>query len=203
MYVAACPAPSLIDFDRFRCTGDATDTGNKCNAWLLTLSPSEDTLEVESHANRTLFGFPLTVEEVPDHHESFQEPDDLLISLPCLLKTWVDPVTYRVYMSASLAETKPLCIDNSNSFKQKENKTLDILKSDIHILGLKKQRAQAEVDMFSKALARVAEFEGTDDGTCSGSTTTFASLPSDTHANDCFDDSFSTSYASSNASVLL
>ncbi|KAG2090805.1 hypothetical protein BD769DRAFT_1679544 [Suillus cothurnatus] len=150
-----------------------------------------------------LFGFPLTVEEVPDHHEYFQEPDNLLISLPRLLKTWVDPVTYRMYMSASLAETKPLCIDNSNGFKQKDKKSLDVLKSDIHILGLKKQRAQAEIDMFSEALARVAEFEGTDDGTCSGSTVTFASLPSDTHDDDCFDDCFSTSYASSNASVLL
>lgn len=92
------------------------------------------------------------------------QPDNLLISLPRLLKTWVDPVTYRVYMSASLAETKPLCIDNSNGFKQKDKKSLDVLKSDIHILGLKKQRAQAEIDMFSEALARVAEFEGTDDG---------------------------------------
>ncbi|KAG1872224.1 hypothetical protein F4604DRAFT_1925836 [Suillus subluteus] len=183
VYVAACPAPSLINFECFRCTGDATDTGDKCNAWLLTLSPSEVTLEVESHANRTLFGFPLTVEEVPDHHKYFQEPDDLLISLLRLLKTWVDPVTY--------------------SSNRRRTKALDVLKSDIHILGLKKQQAQAEVDMFSEALVCVAEFEGTDDGTCSGSTATFASLPSDTYADDCFDGSFSTSYASSNASVLL
>jgi hypothetical protein len=71
VYVVACPAPSSIDFDRFRRTNDATHTGEKCHAWLRTLSPSEDTLEVESHANRTLFGFSQTL-EVPDHHEYFQ-----------------------------------------------------------------------------------------------------------------------------------
>ncbi|KAG1818908.1 hypothetical protein EV424DRAFT_1347489 [Suillus variegatus] len=43
------------------------------------------------------------------------------------------------------------------------SKTMDIFKSDMHILGLKKQRAQAKVDMFSEALARIAEFEGTND----------------------------------------
>ncbi|KAG1893327.1 uncharacterized protein F5891DRAFT_1196559 [Suillus fuscotomentosus] len=173
----------------------------KCHAWLRTLSP-EDTLEVESHANRTLFGFSQTL-EVPDHHEYFQGPNDVLISLPHLLKIWVDPVTYCAYMSASFAENKPQRIDNSDGFTLKENKTLDVLKSNIHILGLKKQRAQAEVDMFSEALARVAEFKGTDDGTCSGSTVMFASLPSDTLPDDWLDDCFSTSYTSLNASVLL
>ncbi|KAG2097516.1 uncharacterized protein F5147DRAFT_656323 [Suillus discolor] len=118
-------------------------------------------------------------------------------------RTWVDPVTYRAYMSTTFAENKPQHIDNSDGFTPKENKTPDVLKSDIHILGLKKQQAQAEVNMFSKALAWVAEFEGTDDGTCSGSTVTFSSLPSDTLADDWLDDCFSTSYTSSNASVLL
>jgi hypothetical protein len=97
-------------------------------------------------------------------HSDAMQPDDVLISLPRLLKTWVDPVTYRAYMSVTFAENKPQRIDNSDGFTPKENKTLDVLKSDIHILGLKKQRAQAEVDMFSEALAWVAEFEGTDDG---------------------------------------
>jgi hypothetical protein len=38
---------------------------------------------------------------------------------------------------------------------------------------LKKQCAQAEVDMFSEALARIAEFEGTDDGRHASHTSLF------------------------------
>lgn len=50
---------------------------------------------------------------------------------------------------------------------------MDIFKSDMHILGLKKQRAQAKVDMFSEALARIAEFEGTNDGGHASHTSVF------------------------------
>jgi hypothetical protein len=61
-----------------------------------------------------------------------------------------------------LAESKPSC--NNDGFQTKERKSLVVLKSDIHILGLKKQRAQVEVDMLSEAIARMSEFEHTDDG---------------------------------------
>ncbi|KAG1825058.1 hypothetical protein EV424DRAFT_1603842 [Suillus variegatus] len=77
--------------------------------------------------------------------------------------TWVDNMTYRAYTSASFAESGSLRINTSNDFEPMKSKTMDIFKSDMHILGLKKQRAQVEVDMFSEALARIAEFEGTDD----------------------------------------
>lgn len=39
---------------------------------------------------------------------------------------------------------------------------MDLLRSDIHILDLKKHRAQTEVDMLSEALSRIAESEGTE-----------------------------------------
>ncbi|KAG2742223.1 hypothetical protein P692DRAFT_20879780 [Suillus brevipes Sb2] len=54
----------------------------------------------------------------------------------------------------------PLCIgtdkSNINSFKA-ASKTLDELKHDFHIMYLKKQRAQSEVDMLSEAIARTVE----------------------------------------------
>jgi hypothetical protein len=93
------------------------------------------------------------------------QPDDDFLSLPRLMKAWVDNVMYYAYITASSAEANVLIhTDSHEGFKTKEDKTLDMLKSDLHILDLKKQRAQAEVDMFSKAIARAAEFEFTDDG---------------------------------------
>lgn len=82
-------------------------------------------------------------------------------------------MTYHAYTSASFAESGSLCINTSNDFEPMKSKTMDIFKSDMHILGLKKQRAQAKVDMFSEALARIAEFEGTDDGGHASHTSVF------------------------------
>ena len=81
------------------------------------------------------------------------------------MKAWVDNVTYCAFVITYSAEANELIhTDSHGGFKAKEDKTLDMLKSDLHILDLKKQRAQAEVDMFSEAIARAAEFEFTDDG---------------------------------------
>jgi hypothetical protein len=71
-------------------------------------------------------------------------------------------LSHQAYINASLAESKPS--HNINGFQTKECKSLDILKSNIHILGLKKQCAQVEVDMLSEAIAHMSEFEHTDDG---------------------------------------
>ncbi|KAG1806046.1 hypothetical protein EV424DRAFT_1350868 [Suillus variegatus] len=154
----------------------------------------------DSHANRTLFGSPQTIDDDPYIYESFQGLDDQFLSLPRLLRTWVDNMTYRAHMSASFAESRSLHIDTSDDFQPMKSKTTDILKSNMHILGLKKQRAQAEVDMFSEALARIAEFEGTDDGTPPGSAVTHVSLTSD---DECFDECFSISYTSSYGSIIM
>ncbi|KAG0697721.1 hypothetical protein DFH29DRAFT_878524 [Suillus ampliporus] len=145
-YVGACLAPSSIMFNQFRPTQATRD---KCNTWLNTSSHFQDVMGPDSHANRTLFGSPQILDDDPYLCESFQG-------------TWVDNLTYHAYMSASFAESGSLRINTSDDFKPMESKTMDILRSDIHILGLKKQCAQAEVDMFSEALARIAEFEGTD-----------------------------------------
>jgi hypothetical protein len=41
---------------------------------------------------------------------------------------------------------------------------MDVLKSDLQILYMKKRRAQAEVDMFNEAIERTSEIEFNDDG---------------------------------------
>jgi hypothetical protein len=93
------------------------------------------------------------------------QPDDQLIPLPRVMKAWVNNFTYRAFTSASLAEAnEPLRFDHSNSFTTKELKSPEVLKSDFHVLDLKKQRAQSEVDMLSEAIARIAEFHDNDDG---------------------------------------
>jgi hypothetical protein len=91
------------------------------------------------------------------------QPDDLL-SLPRLLKTWVDNVTYRAYMNASFGERRAPRIVDSKDFQTKDHKSEEILKSDVRVLDLKKRRAQAEVDMFSEAMERLSELEATSDG---------------------------------------
>ncbi|KAG2135619.1 hypothetical protein BD769DRAFT_1385501 [Suillus cothurnatus] len=60
---------------------------------------------------------------------------------------------------------KPLPLDIGNSFTSKELKPLEMLKSDFHILDLKKQCAQSEVDMLSEAIVHISEFHHNDDGT--------------------------------------
>jgi hypothetical protein len=87
--------------------------------------------------------------------------NDQFFSLPVLMKSLVSSVTYCAYVSTSRADcvdTKPLGIGIGigDSFTAKKERTLDVLKSDFHILELKKHRAQAEVEMFSEAIARTA-----------------------------------------------
>ncbi|KAG1742177.1 hypothetical protein EDB19DRAFT_1827821 [Suillus lakei] len=147
-YVEVCPAPSSITFNQFQPTKATQD---KCNAWLNMSLHFQDIMGPDSHANRTLFGSPQILDDDPYFYESFQG-------------TWVDNMTYCAYLSTSFAEGGSLHTSTSNDFEPMESKTMDILKSNIHILGLKKQHAQAEVDMFSEALAHIAKFEGTDDG---------------------------------------
>jgi DNA topoisomerase VI subunit A len=75
------------------------------------------------------------------------------------MKSCVGSVTYRTYInatSADCADATLIGIDPSDNFKEKKEKTLEVLKSDFHILELKKHRAQAEVEMFSEAIARTA-----------------------------------------------
>ncbi|KAG1824023.1 hypothetical protein EV424DRAFT_1538386 [Suillus variegatus] len=171
------------------------DVRDKCNAWLLVLQGNG--LD-DSDASRIPFSSPRP--EAVHFHEYLTGPDDQFLSLPRLLKTWVDNTTYRAYISASLAEFKPSC--NSDGFKTKECKSLVVLKSDIHILGLKKQRAQVEVEMLSEAIARMSEFEHTNDGVSSGSSMVCVShLPENDVGS--FDDWLSTSYASSDISSLM
>ncbi|KAG1734194.1 hypothetical protein EDD22DRAFT_960115 [Suillus occidentalis] len=183
---------SPVNFDGVRpiqVMPDKCDARDKCNAWLLMLQ--SNALDV-SGTSRVSFGSPPS--EAVHLHEYLVGPNDRFLSLPRLLKTWVDNTTYRAYISASLAESKPSC--NNDGFQTKERKSLVVLKSDIHILGLKKQRAQVEVDMLSEAIARMSEFEHTDDGLSSGSSMTCASrLPENSVGS--FDDWLSTSYASS------
>ncbi|KAG1749277.1 hypothetical protein EDB19DRAFT_1825517 [Suillus lakei] len=92
---------------------------------------------------------------------------------------------------SSYWEAKPLYINNNDSFKTKEQKTPEVLRSDIHILGLKKQCMQSKVDMLSEAILRISEFS--DDVTSSGSAVTYVSLSIDDYVKDRFDDWYSTS----------
>ncbi|KAG1841728.1 hypothetical protein C8R48DRAFT_679203 [Suillus tomentosus] len=154
----ACPPPSSLNF---KCFGPAKATEkaatDKCHAWLLASSKSQDTRQIASNASAPLHS--------PCLQESLLKRDDQLFSLPRSMKSWVDNSTYRTYMSASSAETnEPLRIDNNQRFIRKEYKSPDALMSILHILDLKTQRAQAEADMFFEAIERTAEIESTDDG---------------------------------------
>ncbi|KAG2047058.1 hypothetical protein BDR06DRAFT_977043 [Suillus hirtellus] len=93
-----------------------------------------------------------------------------LLLLPQLLKTWVNNITYHAYMNASFAKY------------------------------LKKQHAQAEVDMFSEAMEHLSKFEGTSDGICSEPIMFDSRLP-DNYLDDWFSES-SLSF-SSDTSMLL
>ncbi|KAG2145093.1 hypothetical protein BD769DRAFT_1382914 [Suillus cothurnatus] len=120
-------------------------TQDKCNAWLLTSSHVQGIMQVDPDTIRALLDSPKM--DFPDLPESLLRPDDLL-SLPRLLKTWVDNVTYRAYMNASFGERRAPRIVDSKDFQTKDHKSEEILKSDVRVLDLKKRRAQAEVDMF-------------------------------------------------------
>ncbi|KAG1897348.1 uncharacterized protein F5891DRAFT_1192057 [Suillus fuscotomentosus] len=156
----------------------------KCYAWLRTSSQSQDITQ-DSSASRILHDFPLT-SQCPCPHDHVLRPDNQFIPLPHVMKAWVDNFTYSAYTNMSLAEANaPLHPDHGNSFTAKESKSLNVLKSDFHILDLKKQRAQSEVDMLSEAIVRIAEFHHSDDGT------------TETDESDSLDDWMSTSSLSS------
>ncbi|KAG1895784.1 uncharacterized protein F5891DRAFT_983963 [Suillus fuscotomentosus] len=189
-YTGAYQTPSSLNCKRFQPTKETQD---KCLAWLIMSSPFQDTMEVGSDVSQI-------TPESPRRHQYPLRHDDQLLSLPRLTNAWIDNVKLGTYMIASYAKTdEPLPTDTSNAFTRKEDKTPDELMSVFHILDLKKQRAQAEVDMFSEAIALNAELEFTDDGTSSGKATMY-----ETHLhNDWFNDWFSTSSAPSDASDIL
>ncbi|KAG2347120.1 hypothetical protein BDR05DRAFT_945499 [Suillus weaverae] len=155
--VGACQMSILVD-----CFQPTNAIQDKCHAWLCMSSQSQDITQ-DSNASRILHNFPITL-QCPCLHDHVLRLNNQFIPLPHVMKTWVNNFTYGAYMSASLAESnEPLCIDHGNSFIAKEFKSLDMLKSDFHILDLKKQRAQSEVDMLSEAIVCIAEFHRSDD----------------------------------------
>ncbi|KAG1865666.1 hypothetical protein C8R48DRAFT_772663 [Suillus tomentosus] len=171
-YVGACQEFTLANFD---CS---PPTRYKCMAWL------------SSCRKASLL--------TSSHFHDVAEPGDQNLYLPGCLKALVNDLAYRAYVSASITETSksPVRTDNSDSFKT-EPKPLDELKSEFRIMYFKKQRAQAEVDMFAEAIARIVV-----EGTSAGSATTLESRPSD-NIDDWFDDWNSASSSSSSASALL
>jgi hypothetical protein len=90
--------------------------------------------------------------------------NDAFPPLPCLIRAWVSNVAYGDFISASRVDTKPFHLNKSDSFKAKEDKSLDVIKSDFHMLQLMKRRAQSEVAMFSEAIARTAGIRCAGDG---------------------------------------
>ncbi|OAX33190.1 hypothetical protein K503DRAFT_775874 [Rhizopogon vinicolor AM-OR11-026] len=214
-YMGVCQAPSPVNLHCFRPTVSVQE---KCNAWFLTLSHPQHIVQVSNYS-RTLLDSQLIL-EVPELHEfplsvsainitmircsDAVKPEERLLSLPHFVKAWVDNVAYRAYIYASREELyEPLGIDDCDNFKAKEYKTLDVLKSDLQILCLKKQRAQIEVNMFREAIERTSEFGFTDGGTTSGISTTYESRPpANGYWNHSFTDSCSTLSTSSDASEL-
>ncbi|KAG1793768.1 hypothetical protein EV424DRAFT_1354101 [Suillus variegatus] len=191
-YVEASPELNPVSLNHFEPSQVIRD---KCNAWLHVPSHFLDITQVDSNATGTL-GSPKAAEISPGGSDTRQSNDQFL-SLPRSLKIRVDNVTYRAYMNATFAEAKPLYIHDNGSFKAKEQKTHKVLKSDIYILGLKKQCTQSKVDMLSEAISRISEF-----ATSSGSAVTHASLLPDDYIEDRFDNWVSTSYGSSDIEYL-
>ncbi|KAG2739134.1 hypothetical protein P692DRAFT_20756535 [Suillus brevipes Sb2] len=207
-YVGACQEFTLANSD---CS---PPTRYKCMAWLsscrkvslLTSSHFHDATEVDSASRIQLPDCPQYLKEhlhgkstkASTTNATRDPPDDKNSYLPGCLKALVDDVAHRTYVSACMAETKksPVRTDDADSFEP-EHKTLDKLKFEFRIMYFKKQRAQAEVDMFAEAIARIAV-----GGTSAGSATTFGSRASD-NIDDWFDDWNSASSLSSGPSVLL
>ncbi|KAG2126386.1 hypothetical protein BD769DRAFT_1668376 [Suillus cothurnatus] len=161
------------------------------DAWLLK-SNIQDIMEASVDASQT-------PPDSPHLHGHLLQHDDQPCPLPRLMKAWVDNATYRSYMSASLAEIdEPLPTIKGNRFIRKDEETLDALMSVFRVLDLKKQRAEAEVDMLYDAIVRIAELEVTDDGTSSGTTAT-----SESRSPDDWFDWVSISYAPSDTSDIL
>ncbi|KAG1791292.1 hypothetical protein EV424DRAFT_1355048, partial [Suillus variegatus] len=130
----------------------------------------------------------------------FQPPSEIIDKCNAwLLSSSYTTKNLNTFQFASLAEAKPPRLNTRHSFKAKESKSLDMVRSDIHILDLKKHRAQTEVDMLSEAISCIAESDGTTDSSDGSS----ASVVTDGHDDDCSDDWFSSSCASSNVSVYV
>ncbi|KAG2052973.1 hypothetical protein BDR06DRAFT_1009097 [Suillus hirtellus] len=161
----------------------------KCEAWLLACN----TLTVGTSASQTLLHSPQYV-TISHPHEHLLRPGNQLLFLPSFLKAWADNITYCSYVSTSIAETNQLlvCTNDSDSSKVEVRK-LDVLKAEFHIMYLKKKHAQAEADMFSKAIAHTT-------ASSSGSATDVS--PPNGHS-DWFDDWVLTSSIPSNTSSLL
>ncbi|KAG2359250.1 hypothetical protein BDR07DRAFT_1488446 [Suillus spraguei] len=149
---------------KFTCFQPTKAIQEKCHAWLRTSLHSQDTMQDSNASQIPLQEYPATL-QYPCLHDHVLKPDNQFIPLPSVMKTWVDNFTYCAYTSALLVEANgPLCLDHSNNFIAKELKSLDALKSDFHILDLKKQHTQSEVDMLSEAIACITEFHCSDDG---------------------------------------
>ncbi|KAG2122955.1 hypothetical protein BD769DRAFT_1670305 [Suillus cothurnatus] len=191
-HMGVCLAPRSLDFDPFRPPNDMqVQSRKKCQAWLLK-SNIQDIMEASVDASQT-------PPDSPRLHGHLLKHDDQPCPLPRLMKAWVDNATYRSYMSASLAEIdEPLPTVKGNRFIRKDEETPDALMSVFCVLDLKKQRAEAEVDMLYDAIVRIAELEATDDGTSSGMTAT-----SESRSPDDWFDWVSTSYAPSDTSDIL
>ncbi|KAG1816431.1 uncharacterized protein BJ212DRAFT_1299703 [Suillus subaureus] len=200
-YAGPCQASASVNFDYFQ---PMKAIQEKCHAWLHMSSQSQDTTQ-DSNASRILLDFPVTLQYPCPHdhvlwaqNSDAVQPDDQLIPLPHVMKAWVNNFTYRAFMSALLVEANgPLHFNHGHSFTTKELKSLEVLKSDFHILDLKKQCTQSEVNMLSEAIARITEFHGNDNG--------WASESDDTDDSDFhhvgFDDWMSTSSMSSGSSL--
>ncbi|KAG2045633.1 hypothetical protein BDR06DRAFT_978072 [Suillus hirtellus] len=137
--ISACQTPHLDEFEGFRLP---TAAHLKCQQWL-------------SMSSEFLVDF-LQIQGIPQLYKNILRPNDRFLLLPFLMKSWVDNITYHTYISTSsadCADTKLLGIGIGNSLKAKNEKTLDVLKSDFHILELKKHHTQAEVEMFSEAIS--------------------------------------------------
>lgn len=152
-----------VNIDRSR---PSKSTREKCEAWLSTswqfqtdFPRSQEVPQLYKHVSKVSI-IPLRGIRCPDT----VQPNDTFHPLPCWIKAWVSNVTYGDYISASCVDTMPLRLDNPNSFKAKEDKPLDVLKSDFCILQQMKRRAQSEVDMFSEAIAHTAGIQCADDG---------------------------------------
>ncbi|KAG1732474.1 hypothetical protein EDD22DRAFT_960375 [Suillus occidentalis] len=193
-YVGACQEFTLAN------SNCSPPTRYKCMAWLsscrkaslLTSSHFHDATEVDSASRIQPPDCPQLLQEHL-HGKSTKASTTNATRDPAL----VNDVAHRTYVSACMAETKksPARTDDGDSFKP-EHKTLDKLKFEFRIMYFKKQRAQAEVDMFAEAIARIAV-----GGTSAGSATTLGSRASD-NIDDWFDDWNSASSLSSSPSAL-
>ncbi|KAG2120562.1 uncharacterized protein F5147DRAFT_647038 [Suillus discolor] len=141
-YEGVCQESPSVKFD---CPRRIEAVQSKCMTWLsscrkaslLMSSRFHDTTAVGNKASRVLIDPPQHV-NVSCCHENLSKPGDPILHLPGYLKSHVDDMARRAYVSACLAEiNRPLGTgtgnDNSNHFRA-ESKTLDELKYDFRCL---------------------------------------------------------------------